>query len=389
MKTYYAYLSLILLFISCGGGDDDSITEPINKSPGIFTVEVENLKNTEATLKWTESVDPDNDIVSYKIQQGSTSIDNISETIYTFKNLNQNTNYKGSITALDGNGGEITVAYDYTTLNESSGNTGTFSIPADLQDYYKNVDFTKTENELFLALSNTVISTHVGIPYTSSSTDVWDACKLADEDPDVSSNVLLIYGFNDTDGVSSTDRTRSKSDQDVGGGDTGKWNREHVFAKSLANPNLGTDEPSPGTDVHNLRPADSQRNSTRGNKKFSEGSGNSGTLSNGGWYPGDEWKGDVARIVMYMYIRYNGNGSKISETNCFPINVGIGNQVANDSKMIDLFLKWNIEDPVSEFEADRNDALAGIQKNRNPFIDNPYLATVIWGGDNASNLWEN
>ena len=240
---------------------------------------------------------------------------------------------------------------------------------------------------MFLELSTRIISTHSGIYYTSSSTDVWDACKLADEDPDIPANILMIYGFDDNDGIPDTDRTRNKDLQDTGGG-TGVWNREHVFAKSLANPSFGTDEPGPGTDVHNLRPADRDRNSSRSNRKFTDATGNSGIVSaNGGWYPGDEWKGDVARIIMYMYLRYHGNGTLVSETQCFPINVGFGAPLAIDPNMIDLFLRWNVEDEVSEFEANRNEDLFGIQLNRNPFIDNPYLATVIWGGLTAEDKW--
>jgi len=231
-------------------------------------------------------------------------------------------------------------------------------------------------------------TTHSGIPYTGSPIDIWYACKLADEDPDISANVLLIYGFNDTDGISNTDRTRNKNSQDTGSGASGVWNREHVFAQSLANPNLNTSEPGPGTDVHNLRPADRDRNTQRSNRPFAEGSGNSQIVtSNGGWYPGDEWKGDIARIVMYMYTRYHGNGTQVSQTNCLPTAVGIGTTLTVDPNMIDLFLKWNVEDPVSTFEANRNEVLSGIQNNRNPFIDNPYLATVIWGGLEAEDKW--
>lgn len=257
-----------------------------------------------------------------------------------------------------------------------------------IQPFYNDLDFTKTENELFIELSNKLIDTHTAIPYTSSSTDVWDVLKQVDEDPDNASNVLLIYGFNDTDGIVDTDRSRNKNLQDSGGGDPGRWNREHVFAKSLANPSLETGEPGPGTDVHNLKPADSERNSDRSNRKFTDGSGNSGIVSsNGGWYPGDEWKGDVARIIMYMYLRYNGTGAQISQTQCLPINSGIGEALANDPNMIDLFLNWNIDDPVSEFENQRNDYIETVQGNRNPFIDNPYLATLIWGGVNAEDKW--
>ncbi|MBE0423497.1 MAG: endonuclease, partial [Lutibacter sp.] len=258
-----------------------------------------------------------------------------------------------------------------------------------IQPYYNGLDLTKTGNDLFLELSTRLAATHTGIPYTSSSTtDVWDACKLADEDPDNPNNVLLIYGYNDTDGNFSTDRTRLKTETAGSNYIIGKWNREHVFVRSLAKPALSISEPGPGTDVHNLRPSDQDRNSERGNNKFTDGSGNSHIVAtNGGWYPGDDWKGDVARIVMYMYTRYHGTGTQISETNCLPVNVGFGTTLTVDPNMIELFLKWNVEDPVSTFEANRNELLYGIQNNRNPFIDNPYLATVIWGGLEAEDKW--
>jgi len=256
-----------------------------------------------------------------------------------------------------------------------------------IQSFYNGLDFTKTENELFIELSNRLINTHTSIPYSSSSTDTWDVLKRVDEDPDNAANVLLIYGFDDNDGNPETDRTRAKNLQDSGGG-TGVWNREHVFAKSIANPSLDTDEPGPGTDVHNLKPSDRDWNSKRSARKFTDGSGNSGIVSsNGGWYPGDEWKGDVARIIMYMYLRYHGNGTQVSQTQCLPVNIGFGSALSVDSNMIDLFLNWNIEDPVSDFENQRNDYIETVQGNRNPFIDNPYLATLIWGGVNAEDKW--
>jgi len=262
------------------------------------------------------------------------------------------------------------------------------SLSGQVQPYYNGLDLTKTGNDLFIELSDRVISTHTAIPYSSSSTDTWDVLKQADEDPDNNANVLLVYGYNDSDGIVKTDRTRAKSATDTGGGDPGRWNREHVYAKSLASPSLSTGEPGPGTDVHNLRPADSEFNSNRSNRKFTDGSGTAGIIgSNGGWYPGDEWKGDIARAVMYMYLRYNGNGSMVSQTQCFPVGVGFGEVLATDSNMIDLFLRWNQEDPVSAFEDQRNPVTEGIQGNRNPFIDNPYLATLIWGGINAEDRW--
>jgi chitodextrinase len=142
----------------------------------------------------------------------------------------------------------------------------------------------------------------------------------------------------------------------------------------LANPNLGTS--GPGADAHNLRACDFQQNSTRNNRKFGTGSGIAAYINpTGDWYPGDEWKGDVARIIMFMYLRYGNQ--------CLPANVGTGTPLSVDSNMIDLFLQWNVDDPVSAYETNRNNVLAGIQGNRNPFIDNPAFATQIWGGPQA------
>ena len=88
-----------------------------------------------------------------------------------------------------------------------------------------------------------------------------------------------------------------------------------------------------------------------------------------------------------MYLRYHGTGAQVSETQCLPSEIGVGTVNSIDANMIDLFLQWNVEDPVSDFEANRNEVLAGIQGNRNPFIDNPYLATIIWGGLAAEDTW--
>lgn len=248
------------------------------------------------------------------------------------------------------------------------------------------VDFNLTGINLKTALENKISNNTSSLPYSSSSYDTWDALMETDVNPTNSSEVLLIYGWeNGSDAIITNDRERGIN---MNGGNVGDWNREHVFPKSLANPSLQTGSPGPGTDIHNLRPSDVQWNGTRGSLKYADGSGNSGNVS-GNWYPGDEWKGDVARIIMYMYLRYNGNGSNTAETQCLPIDVGIGNTVSNDSNMIDLFLQWNVDDPVSDVEKQRNAISETRQGNRNPFIDNPALATVIWGGANAEDRWGN
>ena len=60
---------------------------------------------------------------------------------------------------------------------------------------------------------------------------------------------------------------------------------------------------------------------------------------------------------------------------------------SSNGDMPDLFLEWNEEDPVSALELTRNDVISSYQGNRNPFIDNPYLATLIWNGPAANDSW--
>ncbi|MHA7060091.1 endonuclease [Aquimarina sp. M1] len=234
--------------------------------------------------------------------------------------------------------------------------------------YYNDVNLSLSGQLLKNHLADKVTSTHTNM--LSYTPGVWDALKQTDLNSTDASKVILIYGYSDTDGNSITDRTRGVNNN---GGGTTDWNREHVYPKSLGNPNLGTS--GPGADAHHLRPADVQRNSNRGSRKFADGSGNSGTKSQGHWYPGDEFKGDVARMMMYMYLRYGNR--------CLPSNVGVGTAVSGDTNMIQLFLEWNVDDPVSALELQRNPILENLQGNRNPFIDNPAFATQIWGGPQA------
>ncbi|NBL64221.1 T9SS type A sorting domain-containing protein [Flavobacterium sp. NST-5] len=247
--------------------------------------------------------------------------------------------------------------------------------------YYNGFNWNQTGSALRTALASKISLTH---SRNLSYDEVWEALKVTDLLPSQTSNVMLIYGFSNNicPSSSSDDNDHKLRNKNSNGGSANcEWNREHTFAQSLGNPELG--QTGPGADAHHLRASDVQRNGQRGNLKFAAGSGNSGTVS-GGWYPGDEWKGDVARMMMYMYLRYGNR--------CLPTAVGTGSTAASDSNMLNLFLQWNAEDPVSQYEDNRNTYLGTTsnaygQGNRNPFIDNPYLATLIWGGPIAQNRW--
>jgi len=246
------------------------------------------------------------------------------------------------------------------------------SVLAQIPSYYNGVNLTLTGMALKSELSQKITNTHTN---QLSYSNVWGVLQQTDLDPTNSNNVLLLYGYNDGDSNPTTDRTRSKNNN---GGNNGQWNREHTYVQSLATPSMNTSSPNAGTDAHHLRASDVQMNNNRGSKLFASGTGNAGNVG-ANWYPGDEWKGDVARMMMYMYLRY--------PSQCKPNNVGVGTSVAIDPSMITLFLQWNADDTVSVYETNRNNILEGAQGNRNPFIDNPYLATIIWGGQVAQDKW--
>ncbi|GLB48077.1 endonuclease [Neptunitalea lumnitzerae] len=245
--------------------------------------------------------------------------------------------------------------------------------------YYSGINFNASSTSVKSQLANLITTTHINdLPYTSGSLDTWDVIRLTDENPANSNEVLLFYGYDNNDGDTMTDYTRDSSLSCHTSGCTGLWNREHVYAKSIATPALETDNPGSGTDVHNLRACDGSMNSSRNNRIYTAGTGNSHIVNSNFWYPGDEWKGDVARIIMYMYLRY--------PSQCVANNIGNGPNTIH-ADMPDIFLQWNVEDPVNDYELQRNAVLEGIQGNRNPFIDNPYIATLIWGGTDAEDTW--
>ncbi len=166
------------------------------------------------------------------------------------------------------------------------------------------------------------------------------------------------------------------------------WNKEHVCCQSW----LGSGPMV--SDLFNVYPTDARINNLRSNYPYGVvgGSfsgfskdpqhhglgklGNSTTSGIGTCYePDDQYKGDFARTFFYMVARYrnnvlnSGNGAKMFTSN--PTNF--------TAYSLSFLLDWHRQDPVSQKEIDRNQAVYGIQHNRNPFIDYPELAEYIWG----------
>lgn len=275
------------------------------------------------------------------------------------------------------------------------------------QAYYKDIDFTLQGEELKKQLADLITKTHQPQKYTPNA---WEVLKSTDFNPSAPDELILIYSHpKELSTRKATASTISKTMANRKGiNDHTRENyyeREHVFAKSLAKPKLNTyaDEKQAtaqgliaGTDMHNLRAANGAYNNERGNRKFTDNTTSelSHAIGQQYWYPGSQWKGDVARMMMYMYLRYGKQ--------CAPELIGTGPLVATvagkDKEMLVLFLKWNAQDPVSEIETRRNNYHGDnknqyAQGNRNPFIDNPYLANLIWAdqtttGFQGQNTWQ-
>lgn len=211
------------------------------------------------------------------------------------------------------------------------------------------------------AALHTIVSRNV----TRLSYDaVWNALKVTDRDPADPANVIAIYsGF-------------SMPASDNGGG-VDQRNREHVWAKSHGDFGTAT---GPGTDLHHLRPEDVTVNSARGNLDFDEG-GTQNAEAPGNYADGDSWeprdavKGDVARMILYMAVRYDGGDGWPD----LRVNDLAGNGTAPYLGRISVLLRWHAQDPPSAFEERRNDVIyEQYQHNRNPFIDHPEYADSIW-----------
>jgi len=268
--------------------------------------------------------------------------------------------------------------------------------------YYLSVD-TSTP-ALLRSTLHAVIDDHVRFPYTASTTDTWDILELADQHPTNSAQILDVY--------------QNAAFAKAGGGNT-NYDREHSWPRSYGFPN----EPNsyPHNDCHHLFLSAISYNGARANKPFADGlgtwaewptlanagqGGGSGTFpgnSNwtesssalGGWQTGNGRKGDVARALFYMDVRYEGGLHGVTNLpepdlqltdnlNLIAASATGTNTtgVAYMGKLSTLLL-WHAQDPVDGKEMARNNAVFSFQGNRNPFIDHPEWVACVFQGQCA------
>ncbi len=215
-----------------------------------------------------------------------------------------------------------------------------------------------------------------GVVRAQTYNDVIEILKEADQNPANSNEVWLVY----------KEIGRPKLDFQTTSSSVGKWNREHTYPRSRGGFNsIDLDDIIDGrdmfwnttadslrhgnSDAHALRAVDGPENSSRGNQHYGQYNGPTGTL--GGF------KGDVARGVLFLALRYNG----LEIVNGFPS--GTVGELGDLATILD----WHRNDPPDDFEMNRNNVVYTWQFNRNPLIDHPDLVEYIWG-TNVGDIWD-
>ncbi len=200
--------------------------------------------------------------------------------------------------------------------------------------------------------------------------DIINMLKQSDQNPANSNQVWLMY----------VEQPRAKLDFQTSNSNIGTWNREHIFPQSRGGYTDGTLPIPDGIDIwlptnaddilaghadgHHIRAEDGPENSSRNNRDYGLNDYNGPVATQG------SWKGDVARSLFYMAVRYNA----LSLVNGNPPDTTL-HQLGDLASL----LLWNKTDPSDDFEMNRNNIIYTWQQNRNPFIDYPDLADYIWG----------
>lgn len=191
-----------------------------------------------------------------------------------------------------------------------------------------------------------------------------------DRDPNNSANVRVIYSPHSVDGTWDNGAS---------------WNREHVWSVSRGMTDPDNNDYGPSTDLHNLRACVPDVNTAKSNRWFAECSTKyyynstwTGSYYAGAdwdaaqfyWKPRDEDKGDVARILFYMATRYEGESGEpdLELINYIPVS---NSTTAPNYALFEDLYQWHLDDPVDDFERNRNNVIYSYQNNRNPYIDHP------------------
>ena len=335
-----------------------------------YTLDNANFDSNDYTGSLTATIVTGDSVITTTITLVDDSADEGDE-ILIVKYLNLAEGYQ----AINDNYEVKIIDNDFETSDWGSPLAPTFGIVSSSAsgDYYSSLD-DKSGQELKDAI--TAIIANPSVVRAQTYGDVWDILKEADQNPLNNQEIWLLY----------SEIGRSKLEQQSTGTTVGKWNREHIYPQSRGGFADGTSTTADGIDVfmatdathtehghsdaHDIRPADPAVNSSRSNSDYGEEydgpSGNKGS-----------WKGDVARSVMFMALRYD----ELDVVSGNPDNTTVG-----ELGDLDSLLVWHATDIPDDYEMNRNNVIFNWQKNRNPFIDLPELVDYVFGTKSAE-IW--
>jgi endonuclease I len=215
-----------------------------------------------------------------------------------------------------------------------------------------------------------------------SYADIWDIIRTADQNPENSNQIWDMY----------LEIPMAKLDQQTTSSIVGKWNREHIFCQSRGGFEVANGDTADGigiwnstsaasvvdgvSDAHHIRAENGQENSSRNNKNY--GTVNSSTVYAGPSGTQGSWRGDVARALFYMAVRFDGLNVVNGDPSEYLPSTSIASGNIGD---LATLLVWNHSDPKDDFEMNRNNYIYTWQMNRNPFIDYPLLVDYIFGAN--------
>jgi len=256
---------------------------------------------------------------------------------------------------------------DLTTIKDA----GAFDDNAYYSDVIAAIAAGESTVNIHAALNSTLRNSHTQLSYSQ----VWTALTKTDEDPSNTDNVILIYKGNSIAKMSNGSGSQSNNPDN--------WNREHVWAKSHGFPSQSQ---FGYTDVHHLRPSDISVNAARGNLDFDDSDAPLSEaplnrVDGDSFEPRDSVKGDIARMALYMDVRYDGNDGSMPDLQLANNLTSVGQ--ARLGKLCTL-LAWHNDDPVDEFEQRRNAISYEFQGNRSPFIDHPEWVDTLFDIDCAA-----
>ncbi|TDR16822.1 endonuclease [Marinicella litoralis] len=318
------------------------------------------------------------------------------------EDANGNATNESLIRCTNGSGGQLNTS-SFKAFTPSPGTENINCVTLD--GYYDSAD-TSNAQTLRDSLHN-IIDDHIVFPYSSGAEDTWDVLSYADQAPttddcptndpsEVIEYVWMVYKNND---------------YCYQGGGQQAYNREHTWPQSrgFSSGSLG-DNNAARTDTHHLMLSDVGYNGDRGNLYFDNcnaqcnerptdthddpntpevdtiGGGSGVYPGNSNWFDADSFevwnfrKGDIARAMFYMDVRYSGDAIDevdlvlTDDTNLLANNNGYGPYMG----LLSTLLQWHAADPVDDIERNRNNYIFTKQENRNPFIDHPEWVECIF-----------